>query len=93
MGWAIAFWIGVACVFWLGLRHLISGIVGINQQGPVKSGQRLCHLASLVLLWGGALIAIVTGSWWPLAIGWTAEFLFRQLVRLEGAPEWAGVVT
>lgn len=81
----VLFWISVAAIIWLGLRHLISAIRGIAQLGPVKPGQRLCHLTSTGLYWSAALVAILINSWWPLPIGFIAELLFRRLVIWAGA--------
>jgi len=80
----IIFWIAVVIVAWLGLRHLIAIIIGVSSTGPLKSGQRLCHATSLLLLCGGCIAAIYYRIWWPLAVGLIVELLFRKSVIRSG---------
>ena len=82
----IIFWIAVVIVAWLGLRHLITIIIGVSSTGPLKSGQRLCHATSLLLLCGGCIAAIYYRIWWPLAVGLIVELLFRKSVIRSGIP-------
>jgi len=74
----------VAIVLWLGLRNLISILIGSSQMGPLKPGQCLCHATSLLLFWGSCGFATYYRSWWPLLIGFTAELLFRKSVIRSG---------
>lgn len=82
--YTIIFWIAVIALAWLGLRNLISIIIGQSQAGQLKTGQRLCHATSLVLYWGACVFAIVYSIWWPLAIGVILELIFRKSVMKSG---------
>jgi len=78
------FWIAVVIVTWLGLRHIITIIIGVSSTGPLKSGQRLCHATSLLLLWGAYVAAIYYRIWWPLLVGTLSELIFRNIVKKSG---------
>ncbi len=78
------FWIAVTIVAWLGLRNLVSIVIGSSQTGPLKSGQRLCHATSLLLYWGACAFAVLYRLWWPLAVGVILELLFRKSVIRSG---------
>ncbi len=78
------FWIGVTIVAWLGLRDLISILIGSSQTGPIKPGQRLCHATSLLLYWGACVFAVLYRLWWPLAVGVILELAFRKSVIRSG---------
>ena len=80
----ILFWIAVVAVAWLGLRNLISIIMGQSRTGKLKTGQRLCHATSLIILWGACAFAVVYNLWWPLAIGVILELIFRNIVIKSG---------
>lgn len=78
------FWIAVAIVAWLGLRNLVSIVIGSSQTGSLKPGQRLCYATSLLLYWGACVFAVLYGLWWPLVVGVILEFLFRKSVIRSG---------
>lgn len=78
------FWIAVGIVAWLGLRNLVSIVLGSSQTGPLKPGQHLCHATSLLLYWGVCVLAVLCGSWRPLVVGVILEFLFRKSVIRSG---------
>ena len=80
----ILFWMFVGIVFWLGLRNLITIVIGTSHEGPLKPGQRACHAISLVLYWASAIVAIFLRAWWPLVAGWLLEFTFRSLIIWSG---------
>jgi|GEM_PF-3594593 len=80
----IIFWIAVVIVACLGLRHLITIIIRVSSTGPLKSGQRLCHATSLLLLCGGCIAAIYYRIWWPLLVGTLSESIFRNSVIKSG---------
>jgi len=80
----IIFWIAVIAVAWLGLRNIISLIIGQSKTGQLKTGQRLCHATSLVLYWGACVFAIVYSIWWTLAIGVILELIFRKIIIMSG---------
>jgi hypothetical protein len=80
----IIFWIAVFIVAWLGLRNLISIIIGQSQTGKLKTSQRLCHTTSLIILWRSCAFAVVYNLWWPLAIGVISELIFRNSVIKPG---------
>ena len=77
---SILFWIAVVIVAWLGLRNVITIFTGSSQTGPLKPGQYLCHVTSLLLYCGACGFAIYYRIWWPLAIGIIVELLFRKSV-------------
>ena len=81
---SILFWAAIVIVAWLGLRNLISIIIGHSLTGPLKPGQRLCHATSLFLYWGACFFAILFQIWWPLAIGVCLEYLFRKATIKSG---------
>lgn len=81
---SILFWIAVMIVAWLGLRNVITILIGSSQIGPLKPGQRLCHGISFLIYWGGCGFAIYYRIWWPLAIGLIVEFQFRKSVIRSG---------
>ena len=74
------FWIAIVIVVWLGLRNLISIIVGESQTGTLKPGQRLCHFISIFLLWGACALSIYIRSFWPLILGVAIEYLMRKAI-------------
>lgn len=80
----ILFWLFVAIIVWLGLRNLITIIVGTSHEGPLRPGQRACHAISLLLYWAAAIVAILLRAWWPLLAGWLLEIAFRYLVIWSG---------
>ncbi len=80
----IIFWVAVVAVAWLGLRNLISIIIGHSQTGQLKKGQRLCYATSIFIYWGACAFAIVYSLWWPLAIGVIIEIIFRKCVIKSG---------
>jgi len=80
----IIFWIAVVIVAWLGLRNLITIIIGYSQYGQLKTGQRLCHVISLLLFWLACVFAVIYSTWWPLAIGVILELIFRKSVIKSG---------
>lgn len=71
-------------VAWLGLRNVITILLGSSQMGPLKPGQRLCHVLSLLIYWGACGLAIYYRIWWPLAIGLIIELLFRKSTIRSG---------
>jgi len=81
---SILFWIAVVIVAWLGLRNVITILIGSSQTGPLKHGQHLCHATSLLLYWGSCGFAIYYRIWWPLAVGLIVELLFRKSVIRTG---------
>ncbi len=81
---SILFWAAIIIVAWLGLRNLISIIIGHSQTGPLKQGQRLCCVTSLIMYWGACTFAIYYRIWWPLAVGLIVELLFRKSVIRSG---------
>jgi len=82
----ILFGIFIAIVAWLGLRHLISIIIGISSTGPLKTGQRLCHATSLFILWGSCFAAIFWNHWWFLPLAVVLEIIFRRTIIRSGEP-------
>ena len=80
----VLFWIAVAILGWLGLRNLFSIFTGLSQTGPLKPGQRLCHLTSLCLYWGACAYAVLYDLWWPLGMGFVLELLFRKAIVRSG---------
>jgi len=74
----------VVVVAWLGLRNLITIIVGVSSTGSLKFGQRLCHVTSLALFWGSCIAAIYYRIWWPLLVGFVAETILRNMVTWSG---------
>lgn len=81
---SILFWAAVVIIAWLGLRNLVSIIIGTSRTGPLKPGQRLCHATSLALYWGACAFAIYYRIWWLLAVGTIMELLFRKTVIWSG---------
>ena len=80
----IVIYVSTVIVAWLGLRHLISIIIGQSHDGVLKSGQRLCHFTSLVLLWGGCGGALYLHHFWPLVIAVVVEYVFRKAIIRSG---------
>lgn len=80
----IIFWIAIVIVAWFALRHLIAIIIGVSRTGTLKSGQRLCHAISFLLLCGGCITTIYYRIWWPLVVGLIVELLFRKSVIHSG---------
>lgn len=80
----ILFWAGEVIVGWLALRHLLSILTGYDQEGQVKTGQRLCHLTSFIILIGSCVSAIIYRIWWLLILGVMLEFLFRHYTIWTG---------
>ena len=80
----ILFWASVVIVSWLGIRHIVSIILGWDHDGTLKPGQRLCHLTSFLLLAGSAVAAVTLQSWLPLPVGIALEYAYRHLVRWSG---------
>ena len=78
------FWIGITIVAWLGLRNLISILIGSSQTGSLKPGQRLCHVTSIILYWGACVFSVLYRLWWPLAVGVILELIFRKSVIRSG---------
>ena len=81
---SIFFWVAIGIVAWLGLRNLITIIIGHSRMGPLKLGQRLCHATSLLLHWSACFFAIFFRIWWPLVIGVCLEYLFRKATIKSG---------
>ena len=81
---SILFWIAVLIVAWLGLRNVITILSGSPQMGRLMHGQRLCHAISLFLYWGACGFAIYYRIWWPLAVGFMVELLFRKSIIRSG---------
>ena len=81
---SVVFWIAVTIVAWLGLRNLVSIVIGSAQTGPLKPGQRLCHATSLLLYWGACVFAVLYQLWWSLAVGVILELIFRKSVIRSG---------
>ena len=71
-------------VAWLGSRHLFSMIIGQDQDGKLKPGQRICHFVSLLLLWGACGFSIHLDSFWPLIIGVAVEYTLRKAIIYSG---------
>ena len=80
----ILFWAAIGIVSWLGLRNIISIIIGYSRTGPLKSGQRLCHATSLIFYWGACAFAVLYHLWWPLVVGVILELIFRKCVIKSG---------
>ena len=80
----IVIYVSTIIVAWLGLRHLISIIIGQSHGGALKPGQRLCHFTSLVLLWGGCGAALYLHHFWPLVVAIVVEYGFRKAVIRSG---------
>lgn len=80
----IIIYISTGIVACLGLRHLISIIIGQSHDGTLKPGQRLCHFTSLVLLWGGCGTALYLHHFWPLIVAVIVDYGFRKAVIRSG---------
>lgn len=80
----ILFWISFVIVFWFGFRNIIAIIRGVDQMGPLKPGQRLCHGTSLLIFWAACLFALLCHSFLPLGIGVVIEKLFRWSIIRSG---------
>jgi Ankyrin repeats (3 copies)/Ankyrin repeat len=80
----ILLYISTAIIAWLGLRHLVSIIIGQSHEGTLKPGQRLCHFTSLMLLWGGCGTALYLRHFWPLIVAAAIEYGFRKAVIRSG---------
>jgi hypothetical protein len=80
----ILLYIGILLVSWLALRHFLSMIIGYNQEGQTKPGQRLCHFVSFMILCGGCVYSFYTKSVIPLIGGVLVEYLLRQAIRYSG---------
>ena len=80
----IILYILTGIVAWLGLRHLISIIIGQSHGGQLRPGQWLCHFTSLVLLWGGCVAAIYLHYFWLLIVVVAVEYGFRKVVVRSG---------
>lgn len=78
------FWIAIVLVAWLGVRNLISIIMGESRTGTLKPGQRLCHFISMFLLWGACGLSIYIRSFWTLIIGVAIEYLLRKAIIWSG---------
>jgi len=81
---SVLFWLAVGIVAWLGLRHLFSILTGYDQDGFLKSGQRLCHATSFLLLIGSSIVGVIYNIWWPLLAGVASEHLFRRVTVWTG---------
>ena len=81
---SIIFWISVGIVALLGLRHLFSILVGCDQCGLLKPGQRICHATSFLFLMGSSVFAVIFKIWWPLLAGVVLEYLYRRFTIWTG---------
>jgi len=81
---SIIFWTAIIIVAWLGLRNLISIIIGHSRTGPLKPGQRLCHATSLLFYWGACAFAVLYHLWWPLVVGVIIELILRKSIIKSG---------
>lgn len=73
-----------AVVAWMGLRHFISMLTGQDQCGVLKQGQRLCHFASLSILWTSCVFSLYDHSFWPLVVGVVLEYQLRKAIVWSG---------
>jgi hypothetical protein len=69
---------------WLGLRHLITIVIGQSQEGPLKSGQRICHFIEFLIYVGGIFFAFKLDSWLPLLAALLIANLFHRFVIWTG---------
>lgn len=75
----------IAIVFWFGIvRNIITIIIGESQAGPLKPGQILCHLTSILLHFTARGFAFYYHIFWPLAVGWIVESSFRKFIVMSG---------
>ena len=81
----ILFWLTIVIITWSGIvRNIITIIIGFSQEGRLKSGQKLCHLTSLLIYGGALILAIRNETWYPLIIGIVLEYTFRTIIRKSG---------
>ncbi len=81
----ILFWLAIIIIAWFGIvRNIITIIIGFSQEGKLKSGQRLCHITSLLIYGGALILAIKNHAWIPIIIGIVLEYVFRITVRKSG---------
>jgi len=81
----ILFWLTIVILAWFGIvRNIITIIIGFSQEGRLKSGQRLCHITSLLIYGGFLILAIKNQTWYPMIIGVVLEYIFRMAVRKSG---------
>ena len=80
----IIFWICTIIVGWLGLRHLITLVIGQSQEGPLKSGQKVCHFMEFLISVCGIFLAIKLDSWLPLLVAMLIANLFHRFVICTG---------
>lgn len=80
----ILLYIGILVVVWLALRHFLSMIIGYNQEGQTKPGQRLCHFVSFLILCGACVYSFLAKSVIPLIGGIVIEYLLRQAIIYSG---------
>ena len=81
---SIIFWICTLLVGWLGLRHLITIVIGQSQEGQLKSGQKICHFMEFLIYVGGIFSAIKLDSWLPLLVAMLIANLFHRFVIWTG---------
>ena len=79
------YWICVAIVGLLGLRHLIAALRGVDQEGATKTGQKSLHMISLAILGGGLVLSLDSRAWGWLIGGVIGEYTFRHFVRSTGS--------
>lgn len=80
----IIFWMCTIITGWLGLRHLITIVIGLSQEGPLKSGQRICHFIEFLIYVGGIFFAFKLDSWLPLLTALLIANLFHRFVIWTG---------
>ncbi len=80
----IILYILIVVVAWMGLRHLISLLIGQDQCGILKRGQRLCHFVSLLILWASCAFSLYINAFWPLIVGFSFECLLRKAIIWSG---------
>ncbi|TSA25812.1 MAG: hypothetical protein D4R68_08285 [Ignavibacteriales bacterium] len=80
----IIFWILIAYIGWLGIRHLFAIVVKYDAMGPLKSGQRLTHFVSALILLSSCLLTIIYNYFILLIVGFVIEYLFRHSIIRSG---------
>jgi hypothetical protein len=64
----------------LGLRRLITIVIGQPQKGPLKSGQKVCHFMEFLIYVGGIFFAIKLDFWLPSLVAMLIANLFHRIV-------------
>ena len=81
----IIFWAIIIIATWLGVvRNIITIILNFSQEGKLKSGQKLCHLTSLLIYACALFLTIKNQIIYPLIIGIILEYVFRMAVIKSG---------